>query len=217
MSSTPSWNGAPVTPDHLFRAVAINRATLEPMSNADWSIPAGPLKWTCRETLDHISDALGFYCGQLATLATEPRPRFRNSDTASTIPNLFIALESGANMLAAIARATPGTDRAWHRMGRADAEGFLAMACEEILIHTWDIAQGFGLTVKVPDDLATSVVSRIFPWAPTTCTPWEAQLWCSDRIELPDLGKITRWGWHSAPIAEWTGHPKPHTVFPSDT
>jgi len=96
----------------------------------------------------------------------------------------------------------------------ADAEGFLAMACEEILVHTWDIAQGFGFTVSVPDDLAQAVIHRIFPWAPTGCTPWEAQLWCSDRIELPGTGKIGQWGWHGAPIAEWDGQMHAAIVFP---
>jgi hypothetical protein len=87
------------------------------------------------------------------------------------------------------------------------------MACEEILIHTWDIAQGFGVAMVVPDDLAAAVLARIFPWAPTECTAWEAQLWCSDRIALPGRDKIGKWGWHGTPISEWDGSPASAVLF----
>lgn len=213
----PTWDAEPVTLEHVHRAAAICRSTLAPALIADWSIPAGPLDWTCRDTLDHLSDALGFYCGQLAIRAEGPRPRFRNGDLAATVPNLFDALDVGVAMLGAIVAATPAAARAWHRMGSADAEGFLAMACEEILVHTWDISQGHGLPMTVPDDLAAATLHRIFPWAPTGCTAWEAQLWCSDRIGLPGRGKIGAWGWHGAPLAEWDGSMSPGTVFPTDS
>lgn len=213
---SPSWDGAPVSPDHVHRAAAICRAALGPATEADWSVPAGPLSWACRDTLDHISDALGFYCGQLATRAAGPRPRFRNGDQVSSVPHLLDAVDSGAAMLAAIATATPSSVRAHHRMGRSDPEGFLAMACEEILVHAWDIGKGLGIEVRVPDDLACAVLHRLFPWAPTECSPWEAQLWCSDRVALPGRGKIGRWGWHGAPIDQWDGQMRPVTVFPGD-
>ena len=213
---TPTWDAEPVTSDHVRQAAAICRSSLAPALNADWSIPAGPLTWTCRETLDHISDALGFYCGQLATRATNRRPRFRNGDPGSSIPDLFEAVDSGSAMLGAIATGSPPDARAFHRMGTSDPEGFLAMACEEILVHTWDIAQGFGLSVAVPDELSSAVLHRLFPWAPTDCSGWEAQLWCSDRVELPGKGKIGPWGWHGPPVAEWDGQMRPRIVFPPD-
>jgi hypothetical protein len=212
----PTWDGATVTPERLRRAAEICRETLASALDADWSVPAGPLTWTCRETLDHISDALGFYCGQLATRTPGPRPRFRNGDPGSTIPHLFDAIDSGAAMLGAIATAIPPETRAFHRMGIADPEGFLAMGCEEILVHTWDIAQGFGLPMEPPDEVARAVLHRLFPWAPTGCAPWDAQLWCSDRIALPGSAKIGHWGWHAAPLWEWDGRMHSERVFPTD-
>ena len=211
---TPTWDGPSVSPDHVRRAAAICHDTLAPALEADWSIPAGPLTWTCRETLDHITDAIAYYCGQLAMQAPKRRPSIRNGDPAASVSDLLDSVVTSAGILAAVAGASQERDRAYHRMGMADAEGFLAMACEEILVHTWDIAQGFGFTVSVPDDLAQAVIHRIFPWAPTGCTPWEAQLWCSDRIELPGTGKIGQWGWHGAPIAEWDGQMHAAIVFP---
>lgn len=210
--ATPSWSGNAVSGEHVRRAADVLVETLRPASDRDWSVPAGTLIWTCRETLDHVSDALGFYCGQLATQATARRRSFRQGDATATIADLLAAVETGAQILGAIAQATPTEARAWHRMGMADAEGFLAMACEEILIHTWDVAQGLDLAMTVPDDLAQAVLARIFPWAPTGCSAWEAQLWCSDRIALPDRERIGAWGWHAAPIAEWDGADRPARV-----
>jgi len=213
---TPTWDGPTVSPQHVRQAAAICHDTLAPALEADWSIPAGPLTWTCRETIDHVSDALAYYCGQIATGAAEPRPAIRNGDPAASIADLLDVVVTSGAILGAIATATPPDARAYHGMGRADAEGFLAMACEEILVHTWDIAQGFGLSVSVPDDLAQAVIHRIFPWAPTGCSAWEAQLWCSDRIALPSKGKIGEWGWHGAPIAEWDGQMRALRVFTPD-
>ena len=140
-------------------------------------------------------------------------PAFRNGDPAASIDDLLHALAIGAAMLAAIARATPAEARAFHRMGMADAEGFLAMAGEEMTIHTWDICAGFGDEFSVPDEIAGPIAGRIFPWAPVGCSAWQAQLWCSDRIELEGRGRIGRWGWHAAPIAEWAGGDGPERVF----
>ena len=214
---SPTWDADAVTGEHLQQSAALCRSTLTPALDADWSVPAGPLTWTCRETLDHISDALGFYCGQLATRTASQRPRFRNGDPRATIPALFDAIDSGAAMLIAIASGTSPELRAFHRMGASDAEGFLAMGCEEILVHTWDIAQGLGLNVAVPEDLSRAVLHRLFPWAPVDCSPWHAQLWSSDRIELPGKDKIGSWGWHGAPISEWDGQMRPAIVFPVES
>ena len=55
----------PVTPapndvqaDDLVAAGAICREALQPLLDADWSVPARDLAWDCRRTLDHIADAL---------------------------------------------------------------------------------------------------------------------------------------------------------------
>jgi hypothetical protein len=213
MATTPTWTAEPLTPELMLEAARVCRETLEQHVGRDWSVPAGPLDWSCRETLDHVSDALGSYCGKLALRAPEQLPAFRNGDPAASIAHLLHSISTGAAMLAAITRATPADARAFHRMGMSDAEGFLAMACEEMLIHTWDICQGFDEEFTAPDEIAQAVVARIFPWAPADCTAWQAQLWCSDRIELEGRGRIGQWGWHAAPLSEWSGAPHAETVF----
>jgi len=206
---------APVTRATLDAAVQVCVATLSPAIDADWTVPAMYLTWSCRETLDHISDALSTQAGRLATAATVQQRRFRNGDPTASIADLIYAVEIGAAMLGVIADAVPSETRAFHRMGMADPEGYLAMGCEEILGHTWDIAQGLGVAMIVRGELAAPIVHRLFPWAPVHCGDWDALLWCTNRIALPDRERIGAWGWWAAPRAEWPGGDGPPLTWPA--
>ena len=91
-------------------------------------------------------------------------------------------------------------------MGSADAEGFVAMGCVEIAVHTWDIARGLGVGFDAPAELTPKLLNRLFPWAPTGHDAWETFLYCVGRIPLGDLPhQHVAWGWHAAPREEWDG------------
>jgi hypothetical protein len=94
-----------------------------------------------------------------------------------------------------------------------DAAGFLAMACEEILVHTDDIARGLGLVFRPADEgLVRRVAARIFPWAPADADPWNALCWGAGRIALPDRPRLgLDWWFHPAPLSEWDGTIKHRT------
>ena len=211
MTSTtprPSWDAPPLVPDDIHVAVACCRGTLLPALDRDWSLPAGSLDWDCRETLDHIGDALASYVRQLATRSPTQRPRFRNGDPGADIETLLDEIDSLAHVLEVVAAAAPAGVRAHHRMGMADAEGFVAMGCIETLVHTWDIAQGLDLGMEPPADLVRKLLNRLFPWAPTGHDAWETFLYCAGRIPLGELPQQhIAWGWHAAPREEWPGGP----------
>lgn len=197
---------ASLTPDDLPAAAAICRATLEPVRDDDWSVAAGDLTWSCRRTLDHLVDALSFYAAQLATRARDGRVTVRDGDPARTIDDLLMAVGAVAAVLAEVARAAPPEARAFHAAGMADAEGFVAMGCTEILIHTGDIAAGLRRDVRVPDDLARRITARLFPWAPLDVAGWDALRWAAGRLSLPNRPRLgPDWYWHCAPLAEWDG------------
>ena len=88
--------------------------------------------------------------------------------------------------------------------GQADASGFAAMACDELLVHSNDAARGLGVPFVPPDGLVRATLARLFPWAPGT-DPWPAPLWCNGRIALPGHPRQDRWAWHCAPLEEWDG------------
>jgi hypothetical protein len=131
---------------------------------------------------------------------------------------LLTIVEALAAVLAEVARAAPPEARGYHGAGMADAEGFVAMGCEEILIHTADIAQGLGLSFRPPDELTARVLRRLFPWAPTDGDPWAELRWASGRIALPDRPRLgPDWYWHCAPLAEWDGTVKKRSAPPAWT
>ena len=207
-----------MTPDDLRTSAALCREALSPGLDQDWSVAAGDLTWDCRQTLDHISNALGFYATHLATRSRERRVPVRDGDPARSPAELLTVVETSAAILAEVAWAAPAGTRAFHPAGMADAEGFVAMGCEEMLIHTDDIAQGLGLAFRPPDDLARRLVRRLFPWAPTDPNPWAGVRWASGRAALPDRERLNAdWYWHCAPLAEWDGTVKRRTAPPSWT
>lgn len=205
-------------PDDLLAAAAACRAALTPALGDDWGVPAGDLDWDCRRTLDHIPDALAFYAALLATRATERITPPRNGDPGRSPAELLAVVETTAAILAAVVLAAPPASRAFHPAGLADAEGFVAMGCAEIMIHTADLAQGFGRPFTPPADLTRRVVRRLFPWAPTDAEPWAALRWACGRIALPDRPRLgPDWWWHCAPLAEWDGTVKKRTAPPAWT
>ncbi|MEU9617356.1 GNAT family N-acetyltransferase, partial [Streptomyces sp. NPDC048209] len=74
----------------------------------DWTVPAGPLEWSCRDTAAHIAHDLLAYAGQLAA---RPRDRYLPFD-------LTVRPEADPQqVLAVLTAAGPG------RHGRARARG----------------------------------------------------------------------------------------------
>jgi hypothetical protein len=111
-----------------------------------------------------------------------------------------------AAVLADVVRAAPPAARAFHPAGVADPSGFAAMGCDEILVHTGDIATGLGIGFEPPAGLCARVLARLFPWAPGDAEPWPALQWANGRIGLPGHERQDAdWYWHCAPLEEWDG------------
>jgi len=196
-----------ITPDDLLAAARHSRAALTPLQGAaGWDRHPADLDWTCRDTLDHVVDAISFYAACLARRATVRPTRPREGAPQHSPAQLLDCLDSVAAVLAAVIRdAAPGA-RAHHRAGMADGSGFAAMACAEILVHTEDVAATLGDGYRGPDDLTDRVVQRLFPWAPPHDDPWQLFRWCTGRAALPaNPRQGPDWFWWCAPLDEWTG------------
>jgi hypothetical protein len=187
----------------------------------DWSLRAGDLDWSCRRTLDHIVDTLLLYGSCVATRATARRTPIRNGDPGAHVRDLLAALDASARMLELVCAGSPPPVRAFHPSGYADADGFRAMACSEILTHTDDILQGFDTLEgwRPPDDLCERILARVFPWAPDAAAcpnRWQAVRWACGRTSLPGYPRLDeRWWWHAAPIDEWDGTRNERTAPPA--
>jgi hypothetical protein len=203
-------------PGDLLRAAGICQTTLEPALDRDWSVRAGDLEWDCRRTLDHIVDTLFLYTAYLASRANGRLTPPRNGDLTATPAQLLPLVDAATAVLADVARAAPEGMRAFHPAGMADVSGWIGLGCEEILLHTDDIAQGLGVSFRPPDELAARVTARLFPWAPSDADPWAALRWAAGRAALPDRERLgPDWYWHCAPLTEWDGTIKKRTAPPA--
>jgi hypothetical protein len=205
-----------VSPDDVMNAAASCRAALAPALGDDWTVDAGDLEWDCRRTLDHISDSLFFYAASLATRATGRLSPPRNGDPTADPATLLSTVECAAAILAEVGRAAPPDTRAFHPAGMADVCGWMALGCEEILLHTADITQSLGLPYRPPNDLSARMLARLFPWAPSEIDPWDSLRWATGRAALPDRPRLgPDWYWHCAPLSEWDGTVKRRTTPPA--
>ncbi|MGH2557939.1 MAG: hypothetical protein ACRDJH_02665 [Thermomicrobiales bacterium] len=207
-----------VGPGDVVRAARVCREALEPALDRDWSVKGGDLEWDCRRTLDHIVDTLFLYSAYLASRATGRLTPPRNGDPSSPPTALLATVETAAAVLAAVGKAAPPGTRAFHPAGMADVSGWMALGCEEILMHADDIAHGLGLPYRPPDDLAARVLARLFPWAPADVDVWIALRWATGRAPLPDRERLgPDWYWHCAPLSEWDGTRRVRTAPPAWT
>ena len=195
-----------VGPDDVRTAAAACREALSGLVDLDWSRRAGGLDWSCRQTLEHIPGTQINYASQLALPAKERLPRARGGEDQLTVAELLLTVEVNAAILEHVLRAAPASARSFHAAGMADPSGFAAMGCDEVLIHTSDIAAGFEIDFQPPEELCGRVLARLFPWAPTDVGHWDSLLWANGRAALP--GRAPRdenWRWHCAPLSEWDG------------
>ena len=131
-----------VTADDLDQAVQLAVAALQEAPPEGWERKAGPLEWSCWETIEHLSDDLFAYAAQLGPrkppmsgevpfLAESQRSGGPENaiyaDRSAGPDGLLQVLEASAALLAAMVRTTPSHVMAHHVYGASDPEGFAAM------------------------------------------------------------------------------------------
>ena len=204
-----------ITADDLQHAVRLSLTTLRAAAaagtTAGWDRPAGPLTWSCWETVEHLADDLFAYAAQLGpeTPPLDGEVPFRwerrreggpanvtFADPAAGLPGLLQVLEACGAMLTALVRTTPADRRSYHGFGISDAEGFAAMGIVETLVHTHDIATGLDVAWTPPAGLCGRVLTRLFPDAPADTDRWATLLWATGRGELPGRERLASWRWY---------------------
>lgn len=196
--------------EQVEEAVADCVAVLGAVTDRDWrQVRAGRLEWDCRRTAAHIASDLIAYAGQIAGRTQGAYTPFEINldgregglDPADNAGCLQVITATGA-LLAAAVRTTPRAVRAFHPFPfrHASREGFAAMGVAEVLLHTHDIAEGTGIPYAPRAELASFVLTRIFPQVEPGPTPWETLLWATGRGELPGREPVTRWHWTNNPV-----------------
>jgi uncharacterized protein (TIGR03083 family) len=178
---------------------------LEPLSGQDWSARLPDLDFTVASVVAHAANAALWYAIDYTTGPDDGAFDVTVQPDAEP-PVLLRSLRSAATLCATMVDALPATQRGYHPMGTADASGFAAMACDEILVHTRDAGTGLGAEFVPKADLAGRVLARLFPWYEPVPDPWTALLHANGRIDLPGRPRqLERWRWYCAPLSGWDG------------
>ena len=182
-----------VTPEELESAAAAVIEVLSGLTAAQgWDSAAGDLEWSCWQTAAHVAHDLNAYALQVAA---SPQDGYLPVDLAvrADVPpsGLLVVIASTARLLSAAVAATSSQSRAWH-WGPTDPGGFIALGCNEVLVHGYDIARGLGIDWKPPAPLASAVLDRLFPDAPEG-DPGQVLLWCTGRSALGARPRRTSW------------------------
>ena len=204
-----------VEADDLIAVGRLCTVALRPAADGDWTVKAGDLDWDCRQTLEHMLSAQMFYAANLAMRSTSRLRGPRSAEPGASIADLIALIEPCATIVARVAAEAPAAARGFHPQGLADAEGFLGMACNELLIHAHDVARGLKLDYRPPAELADKVLRRLYPWAPKDTDPWPTLLWAAGRASLGGWPRQEPdWAVHCAPLSEWDGQIRKRTLPP---
>lgn len=198
-------------PDHVVSAAELSAAALAPHEGADWSARAGDLEWDVETTVVHVIGALTKETLYLASRSTRfiaiSPGKFRNATPAELVGSILPA----AHALANTADASPPRALAYHNTGMTDAEGYLAMGCAEVLLHTWDACRGLAVEFPGSHEVASAVLARTFPWVEPDLSggPWRTLLWAFGRIPLGDRPRLEADGLPGLrqPLEDWNGTP----------
>ncbi|WP_338699362.1 hypothetical protein V2W30_23175 [Streptomyces sp. Q6] len=205
---------SPVTADDVDLAVRLAVEVLRGAPAQGWGARAGSLEWDCWETAEHLANDLFYYAVQLGPQSPpldthvpfalqRKRPDapmvFVFAERAAGPAGLVQVLEACGALLVSMVRTTPPHVRAHHAAGVADPEGFAALALQETLVHTHDLAEGLGLDWDPPAALCSRLLGRLFPQAPGGADPWRTLLWATGRAELPGRPRLTAWRSDSTP------------------
>ncbi len=171
-----------IRPDCVQAAAAVVVAALEPGLDADWSVRAGELDWTVDRTISHMTGApakYAFYLSSRSTRYVAIRAGWPVDD--ATRQERLEAIEACAAALAGVAATAPKDAFGFHVGGMQNAEQFLAKACYELLIHTYDVTRGLGLPYQPPEELSRLVIEHHYPSRDEQRPVWPYLLWLSGR------------------------------------
>jgi hypothetical protein len=170
-----------IRPDSVEAAAAAVVAALEPGIDADWSVRAGNLEWSVDRTIAHMTGAPGKYAFYLSSRSTRYIAVRVWPEADATRQERLEAIEGCAAALAGVAATAPEDAFGFHVSGMRNAEQFLAMACYELLVHTYDVTCGLGLPYDPPENLCRLMIEHFHPGQDEQRPVWPFLVWLSGR------------------------------------
>lgn len=178
---------------------------LRPLAGRDWSRDIPGLDFTVASVVAHAAAGPLWYSVDLTNGPADDAAFDLRVPADAEPAALLASLRTAAALCAMTVDHLPDSARGYHPAGRADPSGFAGMACDEILVHTYDAGTGLGEEFTPGPELAGRVLARLFPWRQPDPGPWPALLSANGRIDLPGVPRERFWCWYCAPLSEWDG------------
>ena len=193
-----------LTPEDLRSAAAAATDALRAGVDADWSVPAGPLQWSCRHTAVHMADDFIPYAALLSARAQTRYVPFEVTVNDETTPGDLLEVISGtAAVLADVIAAAPPDARGYHPAGPADPEGFTGLGLCELALHASDIAVGLGIDYALDGELARRWLARMMPAVDIGADdPWPVMLWATGRGTISGREPVDHWRVYAGQLEE---------------
>jgi hypothetical protein len=150
----------------------------------------------------HLVSCLAWYAHDLVAGPDEVSPADLVARPAADLPIVSRSFGAWGEVLARTVDAAGPADRGWHSHGVADAAGFAAIGCAEVLVHGTDVADALGLPWSPPGDVAAAVLARLFPEVTDVPDPMAGLLWATGRRALPGRPARTGWTYGMTPAGE---------------
>lgn len=147
----------------------------------------------------HLGGCLAWYAHDLAAGPAQVTSADLVSRSPASLATVAAGVDAWGEVLARTVDAAGPTDRGWHSHGAADAAGFAAIGCAELLVHGSDVADAGDLDWSPPVDVAGAVLARLFPDAGEVTDPLTGLLWATGRIDLPSRARHTAWTYAMTP------------------
>lgn len=190
---------------HVRHCRDICNALLTSLTTDDWQRTVPDIGGSVGQLVGHITQAMLWYSIDLAAEGTDLQAIDVQTKPDAESKALLEAFVAVPNLLAAAVDVAREEARGFHPWGMADRSGFAAMACDEMLIHTYDIALALAAEFEPPAELAAAILNRLFPGISADPDPWTALKYANGRIALDGHPRLTEWRWHCAPLNEWDG------------
>jgi hypothetical protein len=164
--------------------------------DADWSVPAGSLEWSCRKTADHTVDCVFSYAFFLASRRLDTYPPFGELHALpnATPADIVDGLRAATTMLSAVIATAEPQARAviglLPHTQTGSPRDFAARGALEMLLHAHDVCTGLDIAFHPPNDVCARLRDYAREWPgqarlPATDDPWSDLLERSGRARLP--------------------------------
>lgn len=189
MTVNQAPDGPAPAADRFALSARISIDRLGTLTDADWSVPAADLQWSCRQTVDHMVDCLFSYALQLAAQREEDwLPVGELHVRNGTSPHdLLDSLDAVSRVFVAVLGSASPTARASDGVVLLDLDDWAARGTYEMLLHTRDVCGGLSATFEPPAPLCTWTLDSTALWmfdrqrAVPGRSPWEQALLGSGR------------------------------------